>query len=279
MPPRKKAANHAPLGIEKFILLKKPLEHLGKQVEVPGSFWSGRMSAAERETKYKCTILDFSVSHRFSPDQPPRQAFQLQEMGVDGTGSLEKSNIESTKIWIEYPSPFLRFFYQTFPLVDVPSTAEEKTKEHGVDDDGGSPHLPADVLPAFPNLRLGRAPIYASYTVNSDTLVEMGPKSGQYSAEFECIITECDGRACGAKRSFFHKKGKGVSTSNLIAHLRERAEACEVHKAALKVVEASDKNCVEVDGEMVKIHNFSEAFECARPCVSPPPRPRRSSCL
>ena len=52
MPPRKKAANHAPLGIEQFILLKKPLEHLGKQVEVPGSFWSGRMSAAERDTKY-----------------------------------------------------------------------------------------------------------------------------------------------------------------------------------------------------------------------------------
>ena len=200
MQPRKKAANHAPLGIEQYILLKKPLEHLGKQVEVPGSFWSGRMSAAERETKYKCTILDFSVSHRFSPDQPPRQAFQLQEMGVDGTGSLEKSNIESTKIWIEYPSPFLRFFYQTFPLVDVPST-EEKTKEHGVDDDGGSPHLPADVLPAFPNLRLGRAPIYASYTVNSDTLVEMGPKSGQYSAEFECIITECDPESIESRRS------------------------------------------------------------------------------
>ena len=48
MPPRKKAVNHAPLGIEQF----PALEHLGKQVEVPGLFWSGRMSAAERDTKY-----------------------------------------------------------------------------------------------------------------------------------------------------------------------------------------------------------------------------------
>ena len=32
------------------------------------------------------------------------QAFLLQEMGVDGTGSLEKSNIKSTKIWIEFES-------------------------------------------------------------------------------------------------------------------------------------------------------------------------------
>ena len=30
--------------------------------------------------------------------------FLLQDMGVDGTGSLEKSNIKSTKIWIEFES-------------------------------------------------------------------------------------------------------------------------------------------------------------------------------
>ena len=36
-------------------LLKKPLEQIGKQINVPGSFWSGRMSAEERSTLYKCT--------------------------------------------------------------------------------------------------------------------------------------------------------------------------------------------------------------------------------
>ena len=72
------------LGVEQHTLLKKPLDLLGKQIEMPGSFWQGRMSADERETVYKCTIIDFSLAHKFSPDAVPSQAFRLQEMGVDG---------------------------------------------------------------------------------------------------------------------------------------------------------------------------------------------------
>ena len=61
------------------------------------------MSAEERETVYKCTIIDFSLAHKSSPDAVPTQAFRLQEMGVDGNGSREKSDLESTKFWCSYP--------------------------------------------------------------------------------------------------------------------------------------------------------------------------------
>ena len=110
--PKKKSSTskQQQLVVEQYPLLKKPLDQLGKQLKVPGSFWEGRMSAEERDTVYKCTVLDFSLAHKFAPDAPPRQAFHMQEMGVDGTGSLEKSDIESTKFWLEYPSPFLGFY-------------------------------------------------------------------------------------------------------------------------------------------------------------------------
>ena len=49
------------------------------------------------------------------PGAPPTQAFQLQEMGTDGTGSLERSDLESTKFWCGYPTPFLDYYYKTFP--------------------------------------------------------------------------------------------------------------------------------------------------------------------
>ena len=38
-------------------------------------------------------------------------AFKVQEMGIDGTGSHENSDLASTMYWIDYPMTFLRFFY------------------------------------------------------------------------------------------------------------------------------------------------------------------------
>ena len=50
MPPaKKKSSKQQILSVEKLPLLKKPLDHLGKQLNVPGDFWKGRMSAEEKE--------------------------------------------------------------------------------------------------------------------------------------------------------------------------------------------------------------------------------------
>ena len=59
MPPKKpKAARQSPLGFQQFTLIKKPLDVIGKQVNVLGAFWSGRMTATEKTTEYKCTTLN-----------------------------------------------------------------------------------------------------------------------------------------------------------------------------------------------------------------------------
>ena len=42
--------------MDQYTLLKKPMEHLGQQLNVSGSFWQGRMSEDERDKIYKCTI-------------------------------------------------------------------------------------------------------------------------------------------------------------------------------------------------------------------------------
>jgi hypothetical protein len=40
-----------------------------------------------------CTIVDFSLDHKFAPDFSARMAFKMQEMGIDGTGSHENSDL------------------------------------------------------------------------------------------------------------------------------------------------------------------------------------------
>ena len=56
--------------LEQLPLLKKPLEHVGTQIKVPGSFWQGRMSAEEKATLYVCSVRDFSALHDFHDGRP-----------------------------------------------------------------------------------------------------------------------------------------------------------------------------------------------------------------
>ena len=70
--------------LEQLPLLKKPLEQIGKQIKIPGSFWEGTMTAEEKALEYFCTVRDFSAMHKFvggdswaagpSGTSPPGQA-------------------------------------------------------------------------------------------------------------------------------------------------------------------------------------------------------------
>jgi hypothetical protein len=161
--------------MDQFTLLKKaPMEHLSKQINAPGSFRQGRMSVEERDTVYKCTILDFSLAHKFGPEVSPRQAFFMQEMGIDGTGSHEKSDLASTKFWIEYPVPFLNFFFDTFPAVGAAVVAAPALAEgDGVNDsDGGasSGTVAHDVHPQLPFLRMPTDTSWSSTSTSMSSL-------------------------------------------------------------------------------------------------------------
>ena len=60
------------LNVDHFKLMKKPMDHLGKQINVSDFFWQDRMLSDERDKVYKCTIIDFSLAHKFAPDSSPR---------------------------------------------------------------------------------------------------------------------------------------------------------------------------------------------------------------
>ena len=90
--------------LEHLPLIKKPLELIGTQVSVPGAYWLGRMSVAEKETLYICVVRDFSALHKFI-DGTTSQAFELQEMGAAGTGSLEHGDASGEVFWMVYPFP------------------------------------------------------------------------------------------------------------------------------------------------------------------------------
>ncbi|KAL1526248.1 hypothetical protein AB1Y20_014968 [Prymnesium parvum] len=91
--------------------IKKPSALFGKQIKVPGGFWQGRMSARERETLYSlCTVTrEFDAVHPWGPAEggagstrPPSRAWQLQEMGPAGTGSLEAGDASGEIFWMEH---------------------------------------------------------------------------------------------------------------------------------------------------------------------------------
>jgi hypothetical protein len=289
MPPKRKqqksgkAKQQPQITTHVLPLLKKPMETIGKQVNVRGDYYEGKMTAAEKETLYKHTVRDFTNSHKFPNSLVPEAAVQLQEMGVTGTGSTEHGDASGAIFWMRYQPDFLKCYYETYPD-EMPSPQKAPTIELepvAVDDGPDKP----DVHPDYPHVRLGRAPVMGFFSITADTLVEMGPKSGSYKAAFECIIEAEDGRTCGVRREIYHKRDRAVSTSNLIAHLRTCAPNCPAHKAALMKIEASSKNCIECDGETVMVHNFSEAFSCAttisnlRPFLSLPPCAPRAPLL
>jgi hypothetical protein len=124
MAPKKKAkrAMQTALPFDQYSLLKKPLDHLGKQIKIDGGFWGGRISASERETEYLCSVIDFSLMHKSGPDADYCKAFKLQEMGTDGKGSLEISDLESTRCGMAYR----RSSAKSAPL-DSPFDADEPT--------------------------------------------------------------------------------------------------------------------------------------------------------
>ena len=105
-PKRAGSKQQQQLNVDQYTLLKKPMEHLCKQLNVPCFFWQGSMSEDEQDKIYKYTIVDFSLDHKFTPDSSPRMAFKMQEMGIDGTVSHENSDLASTMHWIDYQSMY-----------------------------------------------------------------------------------------------------------------------------------------------------------------------------
>jgi hypothetical protein len=44
------------------------MDHVGKQINVTGSFWQDHMLPDDSDKVCKCTIVDLSMDHKFAPD-------------------------------------------------------------------------------------------------------------------------------------------------------------------------------------------------------------------
>ena len=79
MAPRKQKQKRITSVLLPELKLKHPMSvpSVVANASVQGSAWSGRLTAAESATLYnKCTVLDRTIAHRFTPAGPPQEAWK-----------------------------------------------------------------------------------------------------------------------------------------------------------------------------------------------------------
>ena len=73
----KKATKQSSITSMGFPLLQKPAETcVGRQIQVLGSYWTGRMSTEEANSLYKCTVRDFHALHKWDAGGTPSQVMR-----------------------------------------------------------------------------------------------------------------------------------------------------------------------------------------------------------
>ena len=149
------------------------------------------------------------------------QAFELQEMGPEGTGSLEVGDASGEVFWMKYPAPFLEWYYFTYPeahptpanaSVDSPIQAEANTTEETTTE------LPL----VSPEDRATKAVAFSCYELTSNKLITQGPNRGKKEKVHVCKVIKEGGETCGASKTIRHK-GNSHPSSNLIGHIRSHA--------------------------------------------------------
>lgn len=191
-------------------LIAKPIQEVGVQIKVPGSYWTTTKANADgdKDMMYMCTIRDFSILHNFAGGLK-KAAFQLQEMGPNGTGSLELGDSSGEMFWMAYPLPFLTHYYDTFPEKLEPAgpgLAPDGGEVEEAADSGGGGTASTNAGVADGPEALRSSPVWNSCTLEANTLIEMGPSRGGRLKVYRCTIRCGAGRQseCGAKRKITH---------------------------------------------------------------------------
>ncbi len=134
----KKATKQSSITSMGFPLLQKSAEMcVGTQIQVLGSYWTGRMSNEEANSLYKGTVREYHVLHKWDAGGTPSQAMELQEMGVDGQDIRETGRGSSADriFFMKYPLPFLEQKISNSRLVQVfmskqPGMDAQKVLDH-----------------------------------------------------------------------------------------------------------------------------------------------------
>ena len=91
-----------------------PMSLIGKHILVPGSYWprSGQ-NREELATLYQCVVREYTSVHKFLNGKSS-PAWQVQEMGTSGTGSLELGDSSGDIFWMS-KSDFVPLYWKTHP--------------------------------------------------------------------------------------------------------------------------------------------------------------------
>ncbi len=82
------------LDMKQYPALKKPLEHIRKQIQIPGSFWtlaSGRMSESEKETIFYVPYASSRFRKKFQARQLLHRLFNCGRWVRLGLAALRKA--------------------------------------------------------------------------------------------------------------------------------------------------------------------------------------------
>lgn len=202
-------------------LLKKPMECLGKEIKVPGSHWGSACAARDRNKLYVCVILDFTLMYRPDPSEQHYPAFQLNEMGTDGSGGMN-----SDKFWMRYPLPFLDFYYATFPdELQKPPVIHMEGEGDGHPRDGNAAEG-QHVREMMEEELMGKDIAADTEVYKHLTFVSKHTgNSGHTINKFKCNINNC-----GASVTLY-----GKSTGAFFKHVRRKAKVdCNAHIEVLK---------------------------------------------
>ena len=171
----KKATKQSSITSMGFPLLQKPAETcVGRQIQVLGSYWTGRMSTEEANSLYKCTVRDFHALHKWDAGGTPSQAMELQEMGVDGQGSRETGGSSADRIFfMKYPLPFLQHWYATYPppQQDTTTTGSSVVSPSSVggDTDMAGERTPGVTDSNFPHISPRKDVVFNYYSLVSSS--------------------------------------------------------------------------------------------------------------
>jgi hypothetical protein len=131
---------------------------------------------------------------------------------------------------VQYPYPFLQYWYGSFPLTQQETTPTDTSivSSSSVDvvPDMSGKSISADAR--FPHLTPNKAVALKHWTLVSTDLITVGRNSGQDKSTFKCNIVDGDDKVCGADRIILHYRGKTVSTTNLIRHVTSTVDTKEV---------------------------------------------------
>ena len=227
MPPKKAkpaAAKKAPpmsqRALEELGMLpplKDPRAAVGKELELLGSFWGDSCPARDRSKTFKCSIADFTLLHKPASGTPGPHF----EVVVLGAGSERPSE----PFFVQYPMPFLKHYYETFPGEKVVN----KQTDHGAaaardtaEADGGE------------EAEAAQAPHSSTSVYDHLTFVKSRKEGSRTISSFKCAIN-----GCGSPVTIY-----GKSTGVFFKHCRRAAKQDTAHARVLE--ELNELSCRQV---------------------------------